>query len=495
MNQFDDDFDSLRLEQLIADRCNDALTPDGEQELAAIFARSANARAAYWEHIAVHAGLSWAHRGKAECDIRLAEMDPEVLPVAETRRVSDGRIFLIGEWKYLLALAIAASLLIVFWKGAWQTPPSDTGSDMIAAESRQPGVLGTILKLSPDSHWSFGTSGERDQRAFQTGNTLWLNKGAVALRLTNGVEAQLEAPLILQMESLRSARVLRGKMTVDVPKGQEGFTVETMAARVIDLGTTFSVDVADSGTTDVVVFNGEVDVDLASLQAEHISNSAESSQRRLHRGEALRVSEDGTLSRIVNVRRTDFSGRRSNTSLIKEVRDNIVRGQTIKYYEIIAGGLQEDTQAFVDRNYQWNGVDERGIPAYLIGGDYVKTFNDDKVTPNLSIAVALEKPANLYLLVDDRLEQTDWLLEQFEDTGDNIGVDEGHRLENDGRMLARGPGNSIDQIHSIWRFRDLGSRIVRIGAFGPVGSKKQRKGVKAKLSMYGIVAVPLQDNR
>ena len=62
----------------------------------------------------------------------------------------------------------------------------------------------------------------------------------------------------------------------------------------------------------------------------------------------------------------------------------------MKYYEIVPGGMREDAVAFVDRDYQWNGVDAKGIPSYLVGGDYVKTFNDDKVAQNLVITVTLD---------------------------------------------------------------------------------------------------------
>jgi hypothetical protein len=38
------------------------------------------------------------------------------------------------------------------------------------------------------------------------------------------------------------------------------------------------------------------------------------------------------------------------------------------------------------------------MPAYLVGGDYVKTFNDDKNIGTIEVSVKLEQPANLYVL-------------------------------------------------------------------------------------------------
>jgi hypothetical protein len=162
----------------------------------------------------------------------------------------------------------------------------------------------------------------------------------------------------------------------------------------------------------------------------------------------------------------------------------------MKYYEIVAGGMSEDAVAFVDRVHEWNGVDALGMPSYLLGGDYVKTFNDDKVNEDLRITVSLERPATLYLLVDDRFENTSWLAEHFEDTGDNIGLDEGINFPQDPRRVARRAGVSIDEIHSIWKSREVVDGTLSIGPFS-VSSKASGRGTKAKLNMFGIVAVAL----
>ena len=495
MGQQVEEFDRRQLESLLDDTFNGCLSPAGQQDLEQLLGRHAEARVIYWDHVSVHAGLNWGYRGKTECDNRLAQLERlDSESSLQGSQQSEETAAASFRRKSMISLAIAASLLLMAWWGLAPDHPPAGDSRSTASNAVNQTVLGTIKKLSDDSRWSFGKSGDKGRRAFHVGDTLWLRQGAVSLRLVNGVEANLEAPLILQMNSPSSSRVLLGRMTVDVPKGQEGFTVETSAARVIDLGTTFAVDVKDIGTTDVIVFNGEVDVDLSSQeQAKPGSQSGSKNVQRLQKGEALRVAEDGTLSRIVNVRRTDFSGQIHQANVIKEVRDNINRGQTNKYYEIIAGGIREDAAAYVDREYQWNGIDESGIPSYLLGGDYVKTFNDDKVTPNLQMTVVLDRPGIVYLLVDDRLKQTGWLLDQFEDTGDDIGIDEAYRFPNDRRSLDKGPGRSIDQVHSIWRQRSPGVPVVQIGAFGPVSPRNQEKGVKAKLNMYGVVAVPIRE--
>jgi hypothetical protein len=52
----------------------------------------------------------------------------------------------------------------------------------------------------------------------------------------------------------------RGVVTATIPEAAVGFVVDTAAAQVVDLGTSFGVSVSEAGLTDVCVFDGEVEV-------------------------------------------------------------------------------------------------------------------------------------------------------------------------------------------------------------------------------------------
>lgn len=65
--------------------------------------------------------------------------------------------------------------------------------------------------------------------------------------------------------------------------------------------------------------------------------------------------------------------------------------------EIVPGGLQDDAKAYVDRDFVWTDV-----PPELVGADYVKTFNNDKRTEEVSYAVTLSSAAKLYIMMDYR---------------------------------------------------------------------------------------------
>src|SRR5438477_11532680 len=107
------------------------------------------------------------------------------------------------------------------------------------------------------------------------------------------------------------------------------------------------------------------------------------------------------------------AGRRPLEPVIGDVRDNIRKGDSIKSYQIVRGGLEEDVLAFVDRNHQWNGVDAKGMPPFLVGADYIMPFNDDKFVPNLELNVRLLRPATLYVFLDNNMVVPDWLRRHF----------------------------------------------------------------------------------
>jgi hypothetical protein len=298
---------------------------------------------------------------------------------------------------------------------------------------------------------------------------------------------------MLEALSPMRARAIRGRIAAEVSDDGHGFTIQTPQATVVDLGTVFGVEVGDEGATDVVVFKGAVDLhfDRAGGAA------AQEEPLRLTSGEAMRLKRGRTPSRIVSIYSDRFSSRAGDAAdgparpvLISAVTDNIDRDeQSWNYYEIVHRGMREDAKAFVDRvAHEWNGVTPQGMPEFLLGGDYVKTFNNDKYFRDLELFVTIDRPCNLYILVDDRAAPPSWLRQQFEDTGQNIGLDVGpfRRVEDgvliEDRQPGVGPGVLVDNEFSIWRRTIDAPQIVHLGS---------NEADHRYINMYGIVAVPL----
>jgi hypothetical protein len=478
-------FDDKRLAELIAAKCNGVITEPEHIELESLLSQSSHARVEYWDAISFHIDLEWELEGKEACEEVLAQvLTEDHIAMGEDRPQKKSLARSIG-WISVLAASLFVALLggLIYW----QSDRDDSQLQLAAVET----VIGEMKPLVEGSRWSSGEPGNTNPIHLVQGDTLRIVKGAAKLRLRSDVVAELESPSVVQLVDLKRIRVIQGRIKVDVPEGREGFTVETTEAEVIDLGTSFSVEATTDGT-DVVVFQGAVDLKVAEQYAVGAQEPA-SPLKRFTAGEAVRVGVDGTLSRIVNVNQAEFPSHGSQDlpePVIKAVRDNIVRDDMWSFYEIVPSGMEEDAKAFVDRTHEWNGITFDGIPSYLLGADYVKTFCDDKVTPDLSIELELLGPATVYVFLDDRLTLPEWVLEQFQDTDDEIGVDES--FPERGHDPKVGPGKGIERKFSVWK-RVSEPGIVYLGPNGNPSTQEIIRGIDAPLAMYGIAVVPLDE--
>jgi hypothetical protein len=284
---------------------------------------------------------------------------------------------------------------------------------------------------------------------------------------------------------LNSGRI---KMRVTEASGR-GFVVETPYGEVTDQGTEFGLDVSEKGKAGLVVFEGEVDLRVTEQQKEADSFSR---VERLVGGDGVTFDRGGQLDRIMSIvtgksptfRSGEDSQDDDSEPLIASISDNLRASDTMRFYEIVRGGFGEDARAYVDRNYEWNGVDKNGMPSFLIGSDYVLPFNDDK-GKQLKITLALARPTTVYVLFDDRGTPPKWLKDTFVPTGFRVGMDEDQGPPGYDRpqlKIDRGPAKSVDYTFSVWKQDVAAPGKIELGS---------REGPRGARSMYGIVVVPL----
>ncbi|WP_439629367.1 FecR domain-containing protein [Gemmata sp.] len=106
-----------------------------------------------------------------------------------------------------------------------------------------------------------------------------------------------EGPAAFQFEGAGVVRLTSGRLFCDVPKGAEGFSVQTANGRVVDLGTRFGVEIDSGGETEVHVTAGRV-------RAE-ISDSV--TRQELHAGQAGRFRSGGAAVTLVPYQRAKFA--------------------------------------------------------------------------------------------------------------------------------------------------------------------------------------------
>jgi FecR protein len=139
-------------------------------------------------------------------------------------------------------------------------------------------------------------AGARWQRPLQQGaqlraGPLVLHAGLAELEFRNGAVLAVEGPAQIELASADRVILRSGNVAAEVPPRAKGFTVETSAGNVTDLGTRFGVHVAGSGVTEAHVFEGRVNV----------ASSAKlgSQQRELRTAMALSMDpQRGTVTNI-----------------------------------------------------------------------------------------------------------------------------------------------------------------------------------------------------
>lgn len=143
-------------------------------------------------------------------------------------------------------LLVAAVLTFVLIPLGWMVSRSDSSPPSEA-------TVATVQSTNRTSGLSAG-------QTFQAGESLELQQGRAVFRFASGAKFAVEAPATFTPTGPNGADLDFGRGTVRVPGKIKGFTLVTPTEKVVDLGTAFGIEVADSGVTSVAVFEGEVEL-------------------------------------------------------------------------------------------------------------------------------------------------------------------------------------------------------------------------------------------
>lgn len=470
-----------RVHELIDFVLDGSCTDEQREEFARLIDENPELIKGLTEEVFVHSLLQWHSENisrdlavfglgdseAAEANVCELMADPPATVAPTREQPSRRRMF---TW------ALAGMVLLGGLATLWQSVKPDPWTERAVAE----------IIDSENISWS-------DSSALQDGNQivpgrLRTNSGEFTMRFRTGPVVRVIGAVSMMVESDMLVQLDRGQATARVPESMKGFTIKTPVVDVVDQGTEFGVATRESGITDVVVFDGKVDLE---------DRLSKKSPTRLIQGEAARVDRQGTIQRIMQVGRNQRSWwtadyPASGMNVIQEVRDNIPPSDGSKYfcYQIYYHGLGDDEFAYGDDPHQWNGLTAAGLPEFLRGADYVKTFNDYRYMNDFEMTVILSQPANLYVFFDDRVPPPKWLTDQFVDTGTDIGLDEGPWNPRDKAFRPDlpefengvGGGQSIDNVFSVWHRRCVDATPIVLGI---MGEKLQAR------AMYGIAATPL----
>ena len=180
-----------------------------------------------------------------------------------------------------MRIAVAAGLLGL---AAWfALRPSESDPKPVTfAVRRSPQPIASLVK-TPDMEFADGQVNARD--VLLEGDSLSIVRGEAHISMSSGADFVLTSPGAVEFVSAREVRLRQGVLTAQVAKWGLGFTVNTDAMRVTDLGTKFAVS-ALNDDVEAHVLKGQVRVQplAASLKGRR--------SVLLSEGEALRVDRN-----------------------------------------------------------------------------------------------------------------------------------------------------------------------------------------------------------
>ncbi|MBN2217336.1 MAG: FecR domain-containing protein [Pirellulales bacterium] len=434
------------------------ITSTERDQLEVWICRDKEARKIYAEYMNLYAALRWRIRQESEPGAAPPEQDS---PASRTPILGflgecfqRGTSFLPGSTAWLLVALIGLPALALALLAFRQSGQAPANNGPVATIVHAYDCTGTV---SDSNHpLSVGTR-------LAAGQTVTLERGLVEIQFAQGARVILEERASLEVRGVNASRLTVGRLAATVPESAHGFTVETPAATVVDLGTDFGVSVDGDKTAEAHVFGGQIEVTTKATPecpAPWISCLREGQAARIRLTEKNEVAgiETITASSDDFVRQFPVglpaennveskSGSPTHQMIASVDRRWAVSGNRtpIGPFDRHTDPLPSDTRGlrsgvpfYSDRVYTVGTVNKA-----LIGADYVRTFNSDKFSSRHWYHIKLATYRDevfLMVLVDDRIEKRkpgkqQWVVDQivsrfarpgdFVDTGYEIILEEG----------------------------------------------------------------------
>ena len=340
----------------------------------------------------------------------------------ETSKTRPAQLIAAAAAVILLALTITVLLLPVNNTSNTRSKPvastTPHGSDPTSPFNRPQPVA--TLTATHNAAWS-GPKPAGDLRrgdALYPNQRLTLTQGFAEITTARGAIAILEAPASIDfIDSPNALRLHSGKIVgICETESSKGFLVRTDHADITDLGTEFGVEVAGENVR-VSVFSGEVRINAPGIAPKHLTAS-----------QAADVVFDGQSHEFVEHESADlaakFTRRLPGSDLVTSARVLGVEGVTP---QIVASGFFENAKPFTDRNYVLTGIDGKGLPAELLGGDLVQMpaqarFLETDKADQMRLELVTAGASDVYLLLQHKHPAPAWLERDYEQTPWQVGI-------------------------------------------------------------------------
>jgi len=170
---------------------------------------------------------------------------------AVRNRSNGARGFMIGARRRILSFGSLAALLLI----------AASLSIVAYVVSSRPTYVGQMTEAT-NCRWGSATAEMGVGTFLSTGQQIELLEGKAVITFANGAKLFLEGPTSLQLTSVSNIRLIAGRIAAKVPRQAVGFSVTSNLARIVDLGTQFSLSLQADKSFELHVFEGQVELRL-----------------------------------------------------------------------------------------------------------------------------------------------------------------------------------------------------------------------------------------
>jgi len=212
--------------------------------------------------------------------------------------------FVAGRWRWgvLIGLSLCLGFTLLFYELDIDKAPEN--SETLNQDATRSSYVTYQNPLKTDCAVIVSGDGI-DSPDLSVGNRLQsglmtLTSGRIQLEFFCGAKVALLGPCQIELQSDRSAKLLKGCVTAYLPERAAGFVINSPQATVLDLGTEFNMAVSEDGHSDIAVVNGLVDLSAIGEDGNTIRT------RRLHQEQIVRVDNKRQMSEQTSITTTAF---------------------------------------------------------------------------------------------------------------------------------------------------------------------------------------------
>jgi hypothetical protein len=281
----------------------DGLSSEQHDRLEAILRDDPAARKRYLQYIRADALLTWRYAPMPDLTAELEsgdEMTECMAALPDPRRATALR----PAWRR--ALNVAAVLILGLLLGLplgllWNRRVPDE----LRASVPNGEAVAVLAFVGDDVRWNKAHSMPRKPGSDLGKGWMQIDAGTIGVKFRSGATVQVEGPAVFGIDSPMRGFLEHGRASVYAPEGARDFVVGTAAMEVVDLGTRFTISVAEgSGESKVGVLEGLVDL--------HVRG--EGTQRRIQTVPAGQTADVDAAGRVVRIEGSALDAKQQSAS-------------------------------------------------------------------------------------------------------------------------------------------------------------------------------------